>query len=205
MRTVTKVPFFVPFYTQGVTAETYASEGYETLEEGLSWTARSCGIASLRMAVDGIRGSRGLANCPCQAAVLRRGLERGAYKEGVGWIHQGLAELAAEYAVPAQARRGWAPEELRREIDRGNPCLVSVTPRFEGGLPGGGGASRPRGGHLVTVWGYEAEDGVLTAFLTHHPSCFPESNWPERWVPLERFSASFTGNLVVCFHSQSEF
>ena len=205
MGTVTKVPFFVPFYTQQVTAENYASEGYATLQEGLSWTARSCGIASLRMAVDAIRRSRGLAPCPCQAVVLRQGLERGAYREGVGWIHQGLAELAAEYDVSAQARRGCTPEDLRREIDRGNPCLVSVTPLFAGGLPGENGAPRPKGGHLAVVWGYEAENSALTAFLTHHPSCFPESNWPERWIPSARFSASFTGNLVVCFHSQSEF
>ena len=197
METVTRIPVPIPFHTQCVTPENFASEGYATLEEGESWTCRSCGIASVRMVIDGLRALRGQEPCPCQAEMLRRGLTLGAYKPGVGWIHQGLADLAAEYGVTGTALRGQTPEDIRAFLAAGRPCIASVSPRFAGGEPEETGTPIPRGGHLVVLLGYAEEDGALTGYFVHHPSCFPEYSWPDCSVDAERFNASFSGNCIV--------
>lgn len=197
MRKVTCVRYALPFHTQRVTAENFQSEGYPTLEEGLSWTARSCGIASVRMVLDGVRIARGLPPCPSQGEMLRRGLALGGYKEGVGWIHRALADLAGEFGLVGEALRGRTISDLQAELDAGRPCVVSVTPRFAAGEMGEDGAILGRGGHLVAVYGYGSEDGVLTEVYLHHPSCFAPYNWPGYAAPLERFAASFSGNFIT--------
>lgn len=197
METVTHVPVPIPFYTQRVTPENFASEGYPTLEEGLNWACRSCGIASVRMVIDGIRALRGQEPCPCQGEILRRGLTMDAYQPGVGWIHQGLVQLAAEYGVAGMALRGKTMEDLHGELAGGRPCIVSVSPRFSGGEPREDGTPQPTGGHLVVLLGYLEREGALSGFLAHHPSCFAEYNWPEYRVNAERFGASFSGNCIV--------
>ena len=45
-----------PFYTQRMTQETWKEEGFSSFSEADSWTFRSCGIASVRMILDGIYG-----------------------------------------------------------------------------------------------------------------------------------------------------
>ncbi len=195
METV-RLPFPIPYHTQRVTAENFAAEGYSTLEEGLSWTTRTCGIASVRMVIDGVRAARGLGPCPCQAEMLRQGLELGGYKEGVGWIHRSLAELAALWGVEGEALREQPPEALTAELAAGRPCIVSVTPCFAGGELREDGTPWRRGGHLVVLLGFDAEGGAPRRFWTHHPSCFPESEWPDCAVSAERFTASFSGNFI---------
>lgn len=194
---LTRVPLEIPFYNQYVSEETYAREGYAAAEEGLYWSCRSCGIASVRMVIDGIRAHRSLPACPLQGEMVRRGQELGGYKPGVGWIHQSLAALAAEYGVRGECRRGGTPGDVRREIEAGNPCIVSVSPRFAGGFLREDGTCVPRGGHLVVALGVWTENGMLTGFQVHHPSCFEGYWWPDCRVDAERFSASFSGNYLV--------
>ena len=55
-----------------------------------------------------------------------KGVAAGAYKEGVGWIHWGL-KLAADYGIYGEALREKTAEDLKRELDAGHPCMVSVT------------------------------------------------------------------------------
>ena len=43
-----------PFYTQRMTQETWKEEGFSSFSEADSWTFRSCGIASLRMILEGL-------------------------------------------------------------------------------------------------------------------------------------------------------
>ena len=43
-----------PFYTQRMTQETWKEEGFSSFHEADSWTFRSCGIASLRMILEGL-------------------------------------------------------------------------------------------------------------------------------------------------------
>ena len=187
-----RLPMDFPFYTQQMTAENWEMEQFPSFEAADHWTFRSCGIASLRMVLDGFG-----KNVERHGPMIEKGVAAGAYKDGVGWIHWGLAHMAAEYGIHAEALRGKTPEELRAALDCGCPCIISVAPFFMGGQPNPyAGGIYGKGGHLIPCFGYEAEDGELTAFLVHHPSAFTEKNKPEWWVPMKEFLASFGGNFI---------
>lgn len=187
-----RLPMDFPFYTQQMTANNWELEQFPSFEEADHWTFRSCGIASLRMVLDGF-GKHVERHGP----MIEKGVAAGAYKDGVGWIHWGLAKMAQEYGIHAEALRGKTPEELKASIDMGCPCIISVAPFFQGGKPNPyGGGVYGKSGHLIPCFGYETEDEELTAFLVHHTSAFAEKNKPEWWVPVEDFLASFGGNFI---------
>ena len=136
--------FDVPFLSQ-----------YEGIRDS-DWQWRGCGIVSLAMvlhywhAVDPANRNAGVTE------LLERGRELGAYREGIGWSHAGIAELARQYGYRAYNRdlapNGRTPmsvsealEELRRDVSHG-PVLASV---FEGLDPERGG------GHIVVVTGMD--------------------------------------------------
>lgn len=189
---VCKVVEKLPFYTQRMTEDNWRQEGFSSLAEAESWTMRGCGIASLRMVLDGL-------GCACggQGEMIARGLAAGAYKEGAGWIHWGLAHMAEEYGIFAEARRGQTPEDLKKALKAGFLCIVSITPFFQYGKKRPDGSIYGKGGHLVPVYGYVEEGGGLRAFLLHHPSAFEEKNCMDWEVALEDFAPSFSGNMIL--------
>ncbi len=198
MNKIIEMPFSIPFYTQRVTEESWKADGFLDFQEGLSWEMRGCGIASLRMIVDGFLQQAGESYCEKQGTMIHKGLKKEAYKQGVGWIHQGLAEMAGEYGLLGVANRGKNAADVAAEIEKGKPCIVSVSPRFAGGKPDENGNPYGKGGHLVVAYGCELdEEGEPVAFLIHHPSCFLEYNWPRHWVSIEDFDASFSGNYIA--------
>src|ERR1043166_6349013 len=118
------------------------------------WRARGCGIASLKMAMDFYRPG------PSLDELLTVGREIGAYREGIGWSHRGLVELARRYGFEGfnadWAEKGPTPktvqescELLLAELQKG-PVLASV---FAGLDPERGG------GHIVVVTGFQ--DGLI--------------------------------------------
>lgn len=195
-----ELSFPVPFCTQRVTEDSWQSDGFVSFQDGDSWQLRGCGIASLRMVVDAYL-QQGCPNATCggQGSMIYKGVEKGAYKPGVGWIHKGLADMAEEYGLQGTAYRGKTAEQLAEEISKDHPCIVSVTPRFAGGtMNEKTGMPWSTGGHLVVVYGFETDDnGELCAFLTHHSSCFQESNTPDWRVGIDAFRASFSSNFIV--------
>jgi hypothetical protein len=198
MNKIIEIPFSIPFYTQRVTEESWETDGFLDLEEGLSWEMRGCGIASLRMVVDGFLQQEGKPSCEKQGAMIHKGLQQEAYKPGVGWIHQGLAKMAEEYGLLGIAHRDKNAQDVVAEISAQKPCIISVTPRFAGGKPDENGNLYSKGGHLVVAYGCEIDDkGNPVAFLVHHPSCFLDCNWPAHRASIEEFEASFSGNYIV--------
>lgn len=187
-----RLPMELPFYTQQMTPDNWELEQFSSFQKADSWTMRSCGIASLRMVLDGFG-----KNVERHGPMIEKGEAAGAYKEGVGWIHWGLAKLAAEYGIYGEALRGKTAEGLKRELDNGYPCIISIAPFFQGGKPKPDGSGvYGKSGHLIPIFGYETEDGALTAFLVHHPSAFAEKNKAHWWVPMEQFRSSFSGNYI---------
>ena len=69
-----------PFYTQRMTQETWKEEGFSSFHEADSWTFRSCGIASLRMILEGLG-----KQVERHGTMIAKGVAAGAYKEGGGW------------------------------------------------------------------------------------------------------------------------
>lgn len=193
-----EIPFPIPFYTQRVTEESWEIDGFLNLQEGLSWEMRGCGIASLRMVVDGFLQQEGKPGCKGQGTMIHTGLSREAYKPGIGWIHQGLADMAADYGLVGTTHRGKYALDIVAAITEGMPCMISVSPRFAGGKLDDEGNIYQKGGHLVVAYGCELDgEGKPVAFLVHHPSCFLEYNWAAHWVSIEEFEASFSGNYIA--------
>ena len=157
----------LPFYTQRMTAENWQAEGFSSFGEAESWSGRGCGIASLRMVL-----------------------------EGFGWIHGKLAEMAGDYGIFGEAKRGKTLADLQKDLEKGFVCIVSVTPYFRFGQQKPDGSFYGKGGHLVPVYGCETEGGKAVAFLLHHPSMYAEYNVPHWAVAAEEFEPSFSGNYI---------
>lgn len=198
MNKIIEIPFPIPFYTQRVTEASWEKDGFSDFEEGLSWEMRGCGIASLRMILDAFLQQEGKPACEGQGEMIHKGLLQEAYKPGVGWIHQGLAKMAAEYGLLGIAHREKNAQDIAKEILEGRPCIISISPRFAGGKLDESGNPYGKGGHLVVAFGCEVDgEGKPLAFLVHHPSCFLEYNWPAHWASLAEVEASFSGNYIV--------
>jgi hypothetical protein len=136
----------VPFFSQ------YSDIGNH------EWRARGCGVAAVKMVMDFYTHE----GTPSLEELLRTGLEHGAYREGIGWTHRGLVELARHYGYaahnvdvaptsPTPATPHEAFTLLLAELANG-PVLASVWRQID---------PQPSGGHIVVVTGW---DGELIAF-----------------------------------------
>ena len=178
-------PYNVPFYTQRTTD--FRAEGYFSEEEALYWQPRGCGIASLRMIIDGIRTSQGKNCVEPQGTMIYKGLERHAYVEELGWIHRGLVDLAKDYDIEGESHRKASVEDVIQAINHGMLCMASVSVLFN---------QEKRGGHLIVVKGYETENGKVCNLIVNHPSSNEKYNWENYSVSLEHFRNSFSGAFM---------
>lgn len=58
MNSILKVPYPIPFYTQGVDFTDDSLQGFNSIQEAEHWQDRGCGIASVRMVIDGFQMHR---------------------------------------------------------------------------------------------------------------------------------------------------
>ena len=170
----------VPFSSQ------YADLGHH------EWRARGCGIAALKMVMDFWHAADGSNRTVALDGLLQAGLDAGAYREGIGWTHGGLAVLArrhgyeafnadwaAKSPTPKTPEAAWA--QLVRELNVG-PVMASVYSRLD---------SERGGGHIVVVTGFA--DG-LVAF--NDPEEMSEREG-RKLIALERFLPAFKLRYVV--------
>lgn len=115
----------------------------------IDWKDRSCGIVSLGMIL--LFYKKPIKNFD---SLLKEGIKIKAYKETVGWIHEGLARLARTYKLHAETY-DWNNDPVEEAflklfsfIEYG-PVIVSVHKNFD----------PKEGGHLVVVTGYR--DGYV--------------------------------------------
>ncbi|MBP6885861.1 MAG: C39 family peptidase [Candidatus Pacebacteria bacterium] len=136
--------FPVPFYSQHADIERH------------EWRSRGCGVTSLLMVLAYWKSTDVKNTLPTLRVLLEDGVAIGAYREGVGWIHSGLARLAERFGytgfnedfamqgkTPLSAELAW--EGLLKNLHSG-PVLASV---FSGFDPERGG------GHIIVITGYE--------------------------------------------------
>jgi Peptidase_C39 like family len=183
----------IPFYTQRVTS--FSEQGFLSQEDAEYWQSRGCGIACLKMVLDGLRGDCWQQPTPAYGVLLRECLEAGGFCEK-GWIHSKLIAVAARYGVAGKSLRKRTVSDLRKELDRNRPCIVSVTVKFAGGQLDRNNQVRVRGGHLAVAIGYELTDNQVTGILVNHPSANEKYDWERRLIPLSDFEASFAGNFM---------
>lgn len=136
--------FNVPFVSQ-----------YDDLADP-EWQWRGCGIVALKMVLDFWYEQDSRNETLDLNELHQKGLNSGAYRDGIGWTHRGLVDIVQSLGYESY-NRDWAPngptpktaeqafQALVLELDCG-PVLASVYSGFE---PVRGG------GHITVVTGME--------------------------------------------------
>jgi hypothetical protein len=206
------LPYNVPYYAQVASPELaedifvrglnpvldprWAESGAASPQEYAYWVERACGVACLKMCVEALGG-------PVYSLLdwANRGVERGAYlvrrdENGdvneIGWIHAGLAALAREVGLTAEAK----PAELNEIADylrEGYLVIASVS--YEAGddrLP-----ITKKGGHLMVVVGAEVDEDVPLAFIVNNPSGRRSDLQAGARMAVERFGPAYSGRVIL--------
>lgn len=119
-KTRTADPLSVPFYSQF------------TDVSDPSWKKLSCGVASLAMLIELYEPDE----ISSVDALLREGINSGAYIRGAGWSHRGLVRLAKKHGLSGDtydfSRRGMSTAfaKLKASLKNG-PAIVSVHYTFD--------------------------------------------------------------------------
>ena len=168
----------VPMCRQRIDPAEWDAHGGRVLGDCAEWSDRACGMAALRMILLAYLG-----DAPPLTALVKLGVREGALTSR-GWLHAGIARLAAGYGIPATAQAVAAPE-LTGCLDAA-PVIASVTEQF----PQDG----RKGGHLVVSRGYEDTQDGDPDILIRDPSAWGQTR--DR-VPLSRLSASYSGRCIT--------
>ncbi|MGW2423356.1 hypothetical protein ACWC0C_29600 [Streptomyces sp. NPDC001709] len=120
---------------------------------------------------------------PTVTELLHLGVKHEALTDR-GWLHAGLADLAARHDLPGRAEPVPAGELLERLTTA--PLIISITEKFP--------TDGRRGGHLVIARGYEAEDGPEPVIHFRDPSSWGQTH--DR-LPLSRVTASYSGRAIT--------
>lgn len=190
----------LPFFSQQLNEDNFQKEGFENLKEATYWSERICALACLKMILEKNFPNNNVS----LAELLKKGKEIGAYREDVGWLHQGIVDLASEYGLFAKRESvGLNLEKIGKHILQNEPVITSVAVGFEAGkeYPEEDGSVYvvPRGGHLVVVFGAEIKEGKIQKLKLHHPSSEAEYEWSNFEIDREHFLHSFSkaGNIIV--------
>ena len=125
------------------------------------WNWRSCGIVSLFMVLSYWDPTLKRSDLP---RLIAYGLDRGAYREGVGWIHQGLLDMATGLGFTGKRfdlfkkPNEIAFKSLLTQLKKG-PVIISIYKDFN---------SKKGGGHLIVATGY-AEKNNTTKIVIADP------------------------------------
>ena len=188
----------VPFYPQKWDLSQWKNSGFESFEDAKYWEKSSCGILCLKMAIDEFLLAQAKPFSPLIAEYIKKGVGIGAYKDSVGWSHNGLARLAKEFGFSADNREGVSTAELRVVLKQKFLPIISIKWAFEDyrSLKEKILFWKKFGGHLALVVGFEEENGKLKGFYVHHTSLLPEYNWQYKFLPLKKFEQGFTGRCI---------
>jgi hypothetical protein len=165
-----------PMCRQRVDPAEWETHGGWALGDRVEWSDRACGMAALRMIL--LAYGR---EAPTVTELLHLGVKREALSER-GWLHAGIADMAASFGIPGRAEP-IAAGDLPAALDTA-PLIISVTECF----PDDG----RKGGHLVVARGYG--DGTDPDILFRDPSAWGQAH--DR-VPLSRLAASYTGRAIT--------
>lgn len=189
----------VPFYSQKWDLSQWQELGFESYEDAKYWERSSCGILCLKMAMDGFLLAENKSLSFSVAQYIKKGVEIGAYKDSVGWSHDGLVCLANELGFCAVSREVISAIELREALKQNFLLIISIKSAFtdKKSLKEKILFWKKFGGHLALVVGFEDENDELKGFYVHHTSISLERNWPDKFISLARFKQGFTGRCIM--------
>jgi Peptidase C39 family len=154
------------------------AHGGAVLGSHAEWSDRACGMAALRMILLAYRGA-----APPLTELIKTGVRAGALTDR-GWLHAGIARLAASFGIPAAAEAVAAADLPARLASA--PLIISVTEQFP--------TDGRQGGHLVVARGITGSVPDGPDILIRDPSAWGQSH--DR-IPLARLSASYTGRCIT--------
>ena len=181
-------PDLVPRFLDGSLGDAddpnWAASGARTPDEYAFWASRVCGMACLRMVLDG----HGLP-VPPTMRLVERALEWQAYvREGdrvAGLIYKPFADwVGHDFGISATVVPDLTLEQVSANASPDAPVMASVHSwiRWPDRTP------PQTGGHLVLVTGASA--GVLRL---HNPSGLPGASQRDALVPVADFARFFAG------------
>lgn len=170
----------VPFYSQRIGSD-WKSKGYPNRWAAKYWESRACGIACVRMIVEGLAG----VVPPNEYSIISSLGWRGGYIPGKGWVHRSLIEYAGRYGITGEWHRAETREQIL-ELFRDSAEQLGIASVSVGLTPG------VRGGHLVVII-----DVSERGLVIHHPSS-DETYEMENWfVPWNRFMDSYAQAIMI--------
>jgi hypothetical protein len=152
--------------------------GDSELGDRMEWSNRACGMAALRMIL--LAYGR---PAPTVTELVKLGVARNALTPR-GWLHAGIADIANDLGVPAQAEPVTADNLVNRITSA--PMIISVTET----LPTDG----RKGGHLIVAHGYTDNGDADTTIYFRDPSAWGQTH---DLVALDRLTASYSGRAIT--------
>lgn len=188
----------VPFYPQKWNHEKWQDNGFDNTNESKHWEPRSCGILSLKMAMDGLAMIHSRPLSASIGELIKQGVTQGAYTPGPGWIHKGLADLAKEYGYRAQNRGGITAKQLQVMIESDHLPIISIKWAFvmKKTLKERLLFWKKYGGHLALVVGVKTTGDNIDGLYVHHTSTTEGYNWVAKFIDLKTFEKAFTGRCI---------
>lgn len=189
----------VPFYPQKWDLSQWKDLGFESFDDAKYWEKSSCGVLCLKMAIDGFLLAQAKSLSPSIVEYIKKGLDIGAYKDSVGWIHSGLARLANEFGFSSINRGNVSVAELHETLKQNFLPIISIKWAFNNykTLKEKILFWKKFGGHLALIVGFEEEEGELKGFYVNHTSIYPEYNWQYKFLSLQKFEQGFTGRCII--------
>lgn len=161
----------------------YYSQRMDVLDE--NWKHRSCGICALAMAMEFLAEEKFDLD-----ELIKEGLEINAYLKNVGWVHQGLVDLAKKHGFKNSFRREWpegekseAAKRLAEFLEKGIPVLASVKNKTNG--------------HLVLLVGFEKGGETLRGFYAHDPDAQNREAGAFKFLGLPQFLQIWKSRVII--------
>ncbi|MFA5934033.1 MAG: C39 family peptidase [Candidatus Paceibacterota bacterium] len=161
------MPYNVPLYSQ------------ITDISSVEWRQKGCGVADLAMLIEYYK-----PNTTSVDEVLREALAGGAYQNGAGWKHDGLAAVAAKHGLVGKTfdltklNKEDSLDELKSIVKEG-PAVASIRRGF---------AAQSPYGHLIVVTGFDNDSIYYND---------PGKRDGIRKVPITTFMQGWKKRLIV--------
>lgn len=188
----------VPFYPQKWDLNDWASLGFKDFQEAEYWQRSSCGVLTLKMAVDYFRKAQDRPLSSPLIEYIKKGQELGAYTDELGWNHAGLVKLAKLFGMQAFNETQVSLDRLRELLEQGYLVIFSLKVGFvnKKSLRERIIFWKKRGGHLALALAYE-EQNSQPGFIVHHTSIREPLNWRAKFIDLKTFKQGFVGNVIA--------
>ena len=180
MTTTPTMPNKIPYYSQRV-GDNWREMGYPTKKLGTYWESRSCGVACVRMAVEGLTDHTPLN----QFRLTLRLLLLGAYLPNKGWIHSKLTAYLSTQGIDAHRILIKDKQQLINQIASHGAIIASV---------GVGLEENRKTGHLVVITGISKNSDIIL----RHPSSDKNYEWADHHISINAFWSHFSGNVIAC-------